>query len=180
VRLAGSSVTVSILLQPEAGASDGTCQIAFSRAWAGILISFLVQDQTQRLGLARPEELVLVLPISCEAAANPMSIWDLLLGVCFFISVVGSWSAAKAVGSGPAGYALAVITGGLIGGACAWAMWRVGDAVGNRAPKMQPEPKRLWYIRALYCSSVLWIALSGTLGRILTGLLLRLVLLSPK
>ena len=104
-----------------------------------------------------------------------MSIWDLLLGICFFISVVGSWDAAKIAGSGPAPYVLAVFIGGVLGGACAWGMWRVGEAVGNRASRMQSDQGRVWYFRALYCSSVLWIALSASLGRIVTGLLLRLV-----
>ena len=104
-----------------------------------------------------------------------MSIWDLLLGICFFISVIGSWDAAKSSGSGVPAYALAVITGAIIGGACAWSMRRVGETVETRISIMRSESKRLWYLRALYLSSVFWIALSGGLGRTVSGILMRVV-----
>jgi hypothetical protein len=104
-----------------------------------------------------------------------VTIWDLLLGVVFFIAPLGALDSARRAGVGYRGYTLAIVSGVVIGGCCALAMWKLGRAVWTRSSKLQPESRRLWRFRALYFSAILWIFLSAILGKWIAMGLLRLV-----
>lgn len=101
--------------------------------------------------------------------------WNLLIGVCFFAALGSAWDAGAATKMSVGGHIVAAVTGLVIGAACAFAMWRVGEIVGARALKLQPESRQRWYIRGLYISSIFWIFLAVALGRWAALGLLRLL-----
>lgn len=74
------------------------------------------------------------------------------------------------------GYALAVVSGLVIGACCAFGMWKLGKMVWIRTSKLGPDSGQLWYFRALYFSAILWIFLAAVLGKWITVGLLRLVI----
>jgi hypothetical protein len=102
-------------------------------------------------------------------------LWNLLIGVCFFIAVRGAWDAATVARTSRGGHVFAVVIGLVVGVACAWAMWRVGEAAGTHALKVQSESRHRWYIRGIYASSLFWIFLAAVLGRWVASELLRLI-----
>jgi hypothetical protein len=102
-------------------------------------------------------------------------IWNLLMGICFFIAVRGAWDAATVARTSAGGHVLAVVIGLVVGVACAWAMWRVGETAGTRALKQQSESRQRWYIRGIYASSIFWIFLAAVLGKWAASELLRLI-----
>ena len=101
-------------------------------------------------------------------------LWTLLIGVCFFTAVGSAWDAAAAKTS-IGGHLVAVVIGLVVGVACAWAMWRVGETAGTRALKQQSESRQRWYIRGIYASSIFWIFLAAVLGKWAASELLRLI-----
>lgn len=101
--------------------------------------------------------------------------WTLLIGICFFTAVGSAWDAAKPPGASVGTHVLVLVVGLVIGGACAWAMWRVCEAAGNRATKLQSETRQRWYIRGIYASSLIWILLAAVLARWATDELLKLL-----
>jgi hypothetical protein len=104
-----------------------------------------------------------------------MTVWDLLVSMCFFIATVGSIHAAKAARVGASGYLMAILAGVVIGAGCAFAMWKYGGAIGRRASESTSESSKKWRFRLLYLSSVGWMAISGTLGAAFSAALLRIV-----
>jgi hypothetical protein len=104
-----------------------------------------------------------------------MTLWDLLLSIVFFIAPLGAVDSARRAGVGYAGYALAVVSGLVIGACCAFGMWKLGKMVGTRTSRLEPDSGQLWYFRALYFSALLWIFLAAVLGKWVTVGLLRLV-----
>jgi hypothetical protein len=102
-------------------------------------------------------------------------LWNLLMGICFFIAVRGAWDAATTARTSVGGHILAVVTGLVVGVACALSMWRVGETVGSGAKKLQSESRQRWYIRGIYASSLFWIFLAAVLGRWAASGLLRLL-----
>ncbi len=105
-----------------------------------------------------------------------MALWDLLVGVCFFIAVLGALHSAELAGVGFWGHALAIVTGLAIGTCCACAMRTVGEIVGARASKLRSKSLRRWCFRGLYPSTVFWILLSLGIGTRVTSALIRLVI----
>ena len=104
-----------------------------------------------------------------------MSLWDLLVSICFFIAPVGAVDSAKHAGSSFEAYGIAIVTGVGIGALCALGMWSAGRTAGTRILKLDSESLRQWSYRALYGSSIFWIFLSAVLGRSTSSSLLRLV-----
>jgi hypothetical protein len=87
------------------------------------------------------------------------------MAVCFFTAIEAAWGEARLERVGFIGYTLAVIGGLIIGGLCAWTMWRLSNAVVTRIFLAQPSPRERWYLRLLYFSAIFWIVLAGFLGR---------------
>jgi len=105
-----------------------------------------------------------------------MSLWNLLVGICFFIAVIGSAHSAGLAKVGFGARSVAVIFGVVVGACCAFAMSRTGEFVGHRVSRMSSESGRRWGFLLLYSSSVLWILSSAVLGKwIGSVLLLRLL-----
>jgi phosphate/sulfate permease len=103
-----------------------------------------------------------------------MTLWNLLIGIVFFISIIGASDSAKQAGAGIGAYTIAISVGFVIGACCASAMWYTGKAVSKRGTKPHSPAVQTWCIRGLYFSSLLWLSLSALLGRWLTSELLHL------
>ena len=103
-----------------------------------------------------------------------VSLWDLLLVICFAMPIGGALSSASIRKVGFGGYALAITLGLALGACCAWAMRTVGATV---AAHIQRHPVSLHdrYFRALYFAAMLWIILTLFLGGWVSSALLRLV-----
>ena len=86
------------------------------------------------------------------------------MAVCFFMAIEAAWGEARLERVGFIGYTLAIVGGLIIGGLCAWAMWRLSNAVVSRISLVQPSPREQWYLRLLYFSAIFWIVLAAVLG----------------
>jgi hypothetical protein len=54
-------------------------------------------------------------------------------------------------------------------------MWKTGDIVENRVPKVHSVLMQNWCFRALYFSTLLWITISVIVGRWVEMELIRLI-----
>jgi hypothetical protein len=106
-----------------------------------------------------------------------VTLWQLLILICFAIPIGGALASAKLAMVGVGGYALAVTVGLAVGACCAWAMWTTHKIVVTnlqRHPDWEHSMSE-WYFRAFYFAKMLWIAVALFLGAWLSSLLLRLV-----
>jgi hypothetical protein len=62
-----------------------------------------------------------------------------------------------------------------IGAICAFSMWKTGDVVATRVPKLHSLALQRWCFRALYLSKLLWIAVSSIFGTLTQSWLMRLL-----
>jgi hypothetical protein len=90
-------------------------------------------------------------------------LWNLLICACFFTAVGGAWSATNTANLTLGGHIVIVAVGVVIGTACAIGMWRVGEAAGARASRLQVGSQQAWLIRAIYASSIFWIVIAAAL-----------------
>lgn len=102
-----------------------------------------------------------------------MTLWNLLVGIVFFIPVIGALDSSKQAGTAVGGYALAIAAGLVVGAGCAMAMWRLGKVTWTLLSKLESESRQRWYFRALYCSTILWIFFAAILGKSVTFELLK-------
>jgi hypothetical protein len=92
-------------------------------------------------------------------------LWNLLIVACFFTAVGSAWDSGRGLPMTVSGHILIAVIGTVIGAGCAYAMWSVGEAIGERALKLQSESQQKWLIRGIFASSILWIFLAAVLGR---------------
>jgi hypothetical protein len=104
-----------------------------------------------------------------------VTLWHLLLSVCFFISFVGALDSAKLAKASYGGYALAIITGLAVGACCVSGMWYLGKIAVSRISTLEPGRLQRWSYRAVFFSAIFWIALAAILGRLLTSTLIRAI-----
>jgi hypothetical protein len=114
-------------------------------------------------------------------AAAGFALYDLMMGWCFFGTLIGALEAAKAARTGYGGYAVAIIVGVSLGAGGVWTMWSVAMAVGTSAERPDSgysDSHKEWIFRALYFSAMLWvimwIAFASILGRWVLSALMRL------
>jgi hypothetical protein len=108
-----------------------------------------------------------------------VTLWHLLIGLCFAMPLAGGLAAASHVHAGPAGMLIAALVGLATGAACSWLLRTFGGLVLARTrPGLdgpQPASSSEWIARGVYVLGVLWIAFSLFLGaQISSGLLARL------
>jgi hypothetical protein len=85
-----------------------------------------------------------------------MSVWHLLLGICFGMPIMAAFDVAKRANAGIPGYILALAIALLMGAVFAWIMWASGKAIGVKIQQRSPT-RREWYFRGLYLGAVVWI-----------------------
>lgn len=101
-----------------------------------------------------------------------MSLWDLLLAVCFGVGVVGALTAAKELGGGLGGYASALVVGSSIGSFAVWALSKLATIVEAPVSKVRSKSGREWSIGALYLIAILSIVFVDVLAtRVTSGLI---------
>jgi hypothetical protein len=103
-----------------------------------------------------------------------MTLWLLLILICFVMPIAGALTSAELARVGFGGYALAIVIGLAVGTGCAWTMWTVGGIAVART-KRHSVSLQEWCARAAYFAAVLWIVVAGLLGGWVSSLLLRLV-----
>jgi hypothetical protein len=103
-----------------------------------------------------------------------MTLWNLLIGIVFFISIIGASDSARQAGAGFGAHTIAISVGTVVGACCASAMWYTGKAVSKSATNARSSAVQAWFIRGLYFSSLLWLSLSALLGRRLASELLHI------
>jgi hypothetical protein len=104
-----------------------------------------------------------------------VTLWDLLLGVCFFTPIYAGFQAAKQADAAFGGYVIAIAAGALIGCTCSSIMWTVGKISWTYGRNMRSKSLQKWFLRIAYFSSILWILLSTMLGAAWTPYVLRLL-----
>ena len=103
-----------------------------------------------------------------------LSIWHLLTSMCFFMGIAGSVVSATREKVGPGGYALALLTGLMVGICCAVMMWKtVKYASGLSQLRLATE--RNGPIISVCLAVIPWMFVTGALGRWISVALLRLV-----
>jgi hypothetical protein len=103
-----------------------------------------------------------------------VTLWALLLALCFAMPIAGALAAAKSAKVGFGGYALAITVGVALGAFCAWTMHTVG-AVVHAHTQGESVPLKERYARALYFAAMLWIILALFIGEWVSLVLLRRV-----
>ena len=107
-----------------------------------------------------------------------MTLWQLLILLCFVMPIGGALGPAKVAKVGFVGYMLAIMVGLAVGASSAWMMWIMHKVVSRNLQQRPDEVQSVseWYFRGFYLSKILWIVISSLLGAWLSSLLLRLVL----
>ena len=112
------------------------------------------------------------MPLSPGVVFQIMTLWDLLLAVCFVMPVSGAIAAAKLIRAGVVGYVLSVLIGLMLGLGCAWIAHKTGASVHNRV-KQRDNSVQNRYFRLLYLGAMLWIVFALFLGLWITSPILR-------
>jgi hypothetical protein len=106
-----------------------------------------------------------------------VTLWQLLIFICFWMPIGGAIASARHAKVGPGGYALAMTVGLAVGACCAWTMWIMHKAFATnlrQRPDWQHAMSK-WYFRTFYFSKILWIGFALLLGAWLSSAVLRLV-----
>lgn len=101
-----------------------------------------------------------------------VTLWDLLIAVCFVVPIGGALGSARLAKTGFTGYALAAALGLLLGLLLARIMVVLGKIVAAHI-KRQPESAQEQYFRALYFTPMLWIVFGLFLGGWISSAALR-------
>ena len=101
-----------------------------------------------------------------------MTLWSLLVALCFVMPLSGALASAKLLRVGLRGYAFSVLVGLLLGIGCAWIMQRVGSLFYARLKHCGVFSQER-YFRLLYLGALVWIAFALFLGNWVTSPLLR-------
>jgi hypothetical protein len=105
-----------------------------------------------------------------------VTLWQLLIGVCFATTVGGAVGSARAVNAAATGYGVAITIVVAIGTVFSWAMWKRPKAVVPRVLRLdERDPISDWCFRAFYASTFIWIAFALLVGSWLSSLAVRLV-----
>jgi cation transport ATPase len=103
-----------------------------------------------------------------------MTLWDLLIGICFAVPIGGALESARSAKAGLCGYALAITVGIALGACCAWTMRTVGGTVYAHIERYS-ESLQERYCRVLYFAAMVWIVIVVFLGKWVSSALLRFV-----
>jgi hypothetical protein len=111
-------------------------------------------------------------PTALVDAIDMVTLWDLLIALCFAMPIGGALASAKLAKTGFVGYALSVAVGLVLGLLLAWIMRTVGKIIAARI-KQSPRSPEERYFRVLYFAAMLWIALGLFLGGWLSSVAMR-------
>jgi uncharacterized protein YneF (UPF0154 family) len=103
------------------------------------------------------------------------ALWQLLILICFVIPIGGAMSAAKIANAPPAGFALAILVGLVVGMSCAWTMWLMHKLFVAKLEQHPDWQHSAWFARTFYASKLLWIVVALFLGHWLSSRVLRII-----
>jgi len=103
-----------------------------------------------------------------------VSLWDLLLLLCFTMPIAGALLPAHSAKVGFNGYTVAIVVGVALGLGCSWSMRTIGKKI-SVSTRPYSASRREGYFRALYFAGVLWIAFAFFLGTWASSAALRFV-----
>jgi hypothetical protein len=101
-------------------------------------------------------------------------LWTLLTLISSLTLIASSVVAAKQASAGFGGSALAVIIGLVLGACNAWALYRVGEAVGGRVQRSSTALQE-WSLGALYLAAAAWALITPFVGVRVTSAAMRLI-----
>jgi hypothetical protein len=102
-----------------------------------------------------------------------MTLWNVLLAMCFFSPFCGAVVEANFHNAGLRGYTIAAALGIPFGVGFAWAMWATSRKVTQIAAGLTSQSKKEWLFRALLAAEILWKALGFIVGLVLYPSLMR-------
>lgn len=105
-----------------------------------------------------------------------MTLWDLLLAICFCVGVASALTAASGLGGGLGGYISALVAGSLIGSYSVWMLSKLAAIVNAYSSGAQSKFRKDWAAGTLYCFAILWVGFVGVLATQVTSGLVRLVI----
>lgn len=101
-----------------------------------------------------------------------MTLWDLLLGVCFCVGVMRALRVARDLGGTLNEYATALGVGLAVGFGSVWALSRLASIIEPRISAAPSKSGKEWSARALYLFAALWIVFAwGLSTRATSGLI---------
>ena len=159
---------------------DGSRRDLVLENWSGKLWGWLAQVRIREAQAARlPLALLVLLQRSADNVDADMTLWQLLILICFGAGVGGALGEAGHAKAGFGGYALATTVGVVVGIGSAWTMWIthkiVVTSLMRRPDWKDASSQQEWSLRALYFSKFVWIVFAGFLGwwlsRLLRGLI---------
>jgi hypothetical protein len=103
-----------------------------------------------------------------------MTIWHLIISMCFSMSVAGAFVSAKLAKVGPGGWMLAMCVGSVIGICCAATMY-YGNKILWTYGQRKPHPNHSLYAMAAYLAVIPWWLVTCLLGRWGSSIALRLI-----
>lgn len=103
-----------------------------------------------------------------------MSLWHILVAICFLTPVVAALGMATDAKKGFLGYAIAVALGLVMGVISTRLMWASGKIVGEWITR-RSESLQEWYFRALYFAAVIWIFAVAFLAQWVISAVIRII-----
>ena len=97
-----------------------------------------------------------------------VSIWHVLVPICFFVSIGGATISAKLAHVRASGYALAACVGVIVGLCFAVTMWFA-------ATRVQAGSKTTKFSTVLYLAAIPWIFIAGLVGQWTSAVLLHAI-----
>ena len=101
-----------------------------------------------------------------------MTLWHVLLLICFGISLGGALGSAQALRVGAGGYTFSALIGVTVGLGLAWIMNKTGGIVYKHFEKRNVSVRQR-YSKLPYFVAILWITFAGLLGSWITSTMLR-------
>ena len=97
---------------------------------------------------------LLVFALSFEVGLNLMTLWHLLLGICFAIPITGMVASAQQANLKPTAWILAISMAVGVGLISALGMWASGRMLSRRMHAFSPKQEG-WALRGLYLGGLL-------------------------
>lgn len=105
-----------------------------------------------------------------------VTLWHLLLGICFCVGVASALTAARDLGGGYGNYALALLAGSCIGSCAVWVLSRLATLVAASVSRDLSRAKEKLLARGLYLFALFSAICVGILAEWVTSGLVQTVI----
>lgn len=111
---------------------------------------------------------------SLHQVANVVTLWQLLIAICFATPVMGMIASATKEAFSALAWVGAIGTAAIVGLGCALVMWITGRAVFRRV-HFYSAAQEAWIFRALYLGGFVWMLIVGAFSVWLSSAMVRLM-----